>query len=581
MAGERKGKTYEAILKVALDRLKSSGKIRGEIFWNKTPSGMTIEPDFTIGDDLDSPKAVIMVTHGGSAKESNRKYWRNIGELVEAKVNLRFMPHVYGVTFDSIIKEDIKLIEASSLDGCLVVGDLKYGKALQKWVDANDDALPTKAEDKAEEIRRLVGSDKTLMGLFKERATDVEVTLRQSRPDLDQLWTMDRVRKSGRAPVARDTAYRRGLTKALVLGFQPSAAKKPIAAGGDWLVRLGLAKKSLGGLRVADKDLLMVANSPLSQIGPADWPSSCISQGFRDQLSKVKSLAMVVEFERYVKTNLADLKTVKGMESHLLKLHKNPSHGLALPPELDPPTNVWLFDFIGALVKARAKKSQAFGYSTFAKHPDGATSRIGNMQVGTWCSCFMNQFFSRRPSFSAPKEAVSFAAKVLSEQVAKFSATEIDGLASDLENQYIAKEYEATLLAHRGFDPIGGLISLRAGLAGAKELRVQACFAERALTDKGSGSTSVLRAGSTLINWQSAHGSHTSDKTKELCGRAIGLRYTWSEERKKFMPRHGVRKLILIVDGTWTQSNLDALARAGWDEILYPDEIDRLAKAIV
>ena len=50
---------------------------------------------------------------------------------------------------------------------------------------------------------------------------------------------------------------------------------------------------------------------------------------------------------------------------------------------------------------------------------------------------------------------------------------------------------------------------------------------------------------------------------------------------KTFIKRPGVDKLILVVDGTWRQSDLDALIRAGWDEIFYPDEMDKLAKAII
>jgi hypothetical protein len=240
-----------------------------------------------------------------------------------------------------------------------------------------------------------------------------------------------------------------------------------------------------------------------------------------------------------------------------------------------------LFDFIGALAKAKAGKSQAFGYSTFSRHSSNGKARIGNMYIGTWCSCFMNQFFSRRASFHAPEEAVKYVAKILSEELEKFSAKDIAGLAAKLEEQYIAKEYEATLLAHRGFDPIGGLISLKTKLGSLMEIRIQACFAEQCLDGRGSGSTSVLKIRSTLVNWQSAHGSHTNDKKKELCGRAVGLRYSWDPNLKQFTPRPGIKKLILVVDGTWRQEDLNALASAGWDEIFYPDEMEKLAKAIV
>ena len=90
-----------------------------------------------------------------------------------------------------------------------------------------------------------------------------------------------------------------------------------------------------------------------------------------------------------------------------------------------------------------------------------------------------------------------------------------------------------------------------------------------------------MRVNNTLINWQSAHGSHTNDKRKELCGRGPALRYSWDTKKKAFIRRPSAERLFLIVDGTWGQSDLDALVHAGWDEIFYPDEMDRLVKAIV
>jgi hypothetical protein len=146
-----------------------------------------------------------------------------------------------------------------------------------------------------------------------------------------------------------------------------------------------------------------------------------------------------------------------------------------------------------------------------------------------------------------------------------------------LAAQYVRKEYEAVYLAHKGFEPLYGLIS--AGVSKCAKVRVRTCFSEAAALGGISGTCSVAKAGSTLINWQSAHGSHTNDKKKELCGRGIGLRYHW--DGKAFIPRPGIEKLILVLDGTWKQADLDALLRAGWDEIYYPDEMDQLAKAIV
>ena len=125
MAGERKGKTYEALVMVALQELKKRGKFKGEIFWNETPKGMTIEPDFTIGSNVDRPRFLILVTHSGSAKNSDMKFWRNMGELAEAKVCLPVIPKVFSITFDSVIKESLKLLQASAFDGQIVIGDKK------------------------------------------------------------------------------------------------------------------------------------------------------------------------------------------------------------------------------------------------------------------------------------------------------------------------------------------------------------------------------------------------------------------------------------------------------------------------
>ena len=83
MAGERIGKTCEALFSVVLAEMKRQGKLRGNVFWNETPKGISVEPDFIIGQDLNHPDYVIMVTHSGSSKESNRKTWRNIGELCD------------------------------------------------------------------------------------------------------------------------------------------------------------------------------------------------------------------------------------------------------------------------------------------------------------------------------------------------------------------------------------------------------------------------------------------------------------------------------------------------------------------
>jgi hypothetical protein len=60
----------------------------------------------------------------------------------------------------------------------------------------------------------------------------------------------------------------------------------------------------------------------------------------------------------------------------------------------------------------------------------------------------------------------------------------------------------------------------------------------------------------------------------------MALRYSWDPRIQEFVPWPGVRKLILLVDGTWCEGELDDLAHAGWGVITHPREIARLVEAV-
>jgi hypothetical protein len=214
MAGERKGITYEAIVKVALQELIQKGKLTGQVFWNEKP--VTIEPDFTVGRDKDHPAHVFLVTHSGSAKESEKKFWRNIGELAEVKVRLPKSARVYSIVFDGVVKEDLKLLQAAAFDGHLAVGDCDYGLPLQRWVDTNLPRLPKGGREKVDAIRDVMKNEASRNNprpLIAEFVRDLEKLIQIRRAELDALWVMERKRPMGRVPGARETFLRQGLGK--------------------------------------------------------------------------------------------------------------------------------------------------------------------------------------------------------------------------------------------------------------------------------------------------------------------------------------------------------------------------------
>ena len=585
MAGEQKGLAYEALIKLCLDDLVATRAITETVFWNETPAGMSIEPDFTIGLTKDAPNHVLLVTHSGSIKNSDMKFWRNIGELVEIKALGAHLPSVCNIAFDSVIKADLIAVQSHSFDDQIVIESRPYGSFLLSWVESHHKTLPRAGDEKVKEIVRLRSKKSheggELKAALSRLAKDLVASIKRRRPELDNLWHFEKARHKAKAPSARATHVRRSFTKAALLGQMPSKDIKLSGKAAPWMHHLGLVGKSISSPRVIDTELGWLSQSPLSATDLGSLLNHVATQGFRDQVSKVRAIELIDQYRSFVVTNLVELQTPAGMQRYVESQHSSPAKGIVVPPGVPSPTGVWLFDFISALKKAQRNKAQAFGYSHFATHPDAKSSSVGNMSLGKWCSCFFNQYFTRKPQFSPPKIAIVFVAKVLSEQLLGLTATQIDALANKILEQYIAKEYEATLMAHRGFDPIRGLIEKHPDLSKGKLLRIQGCFAEKAGTPVGSGATTVLKVKSTLIKWQSATDAGRDHKKKELCGRAVALRYTWDATARAFRSRAGVKKLVLVVDGTWRQEDLDALARSGWDAIFYPDEVAKLAAAIV
>lgn len=581
MAGERKGITYEAIVKLALEELVGKGTLVGSIFWNEKQEAMTIEPDFTVGADKDHPTHIFLVTHSGSAKNSDMKFWRNIGELSEAKTALFSVPAVFSIVFDAEIKRDLILVQAAAFDNQLIVGEKTYGPAIAAWIEERSSSLPSPKDKKLEALRSLLGTNAQLRQLVRHLTTDVEAMLPERRSPLDALWNLHRKRSARVAPIARETFYRRAFAKAMVIGVKPQSLLKTLPGDWEWVLPLGIVTQTIAGYRVVDPDLVWLSKSNLAEEDTSKWPSSAVSQGFRNQLQKVRSIAILSCYRSYVTRHLSSLKTQSGMKRHLVRLHADPLAGITLPDGVLKPTGLWLFDFIGALVRAKAKKAQAFGFSSFSSHHESGAFKVGTMNVGTWCTCFSNQYFSRSSGFTLPPGVLEFISLVLSESLQPFSVESIDALAAEIEAKYVSKELEAVLLAHRGFDPIRALLLSRPELAGAENVRIRAGFAEHCAIRGSAASTGVLKKSRTAIYWQTAHGSHTNDKRKELCGRAMAIRYAWDTARNHFRSRMSFDRLLLILDGTWTQSDLEALLRAGWDEIFYPDEMDKLVKAVI
>jgi hypothetical protein len=585
MAGEQKGIAYEALTKLILDDLKKSGYFTGMIFWEERPEGMTINPDLTIGNDPNSPHTLILISHGGSAKESNRKYWRNCGELVEAKLFLPKAPKVVSLFFDAIIKPEIKKVAAETFDGELIVGDRPYGEELQSWIDANLIRFPKDRDKKVEFLRESMRADSKLRKLYEQLRKDLEalLTSKISR-HLKVLWSHERKRKRALSPVRKETYVRRGLSKLLIFedidlglrlysGIRVNQNELPA-----YVYDLGLASKAIGRAQPTDTEIL----NAVSTVGvhkarkvlmgaPVEMLEGC--------LTNLRNAPHFNLISQYVVDEFNELCDAEKLKKALRLLHEKPEslvEKYEIPPNW-PPKSVWLFDFILQLLKHSGGNANSYGYAQMARRIEKdpgmppARNRIYTIVLSDW--------LLRRDKEALPCSVLGSYAKLLSADLGEIGRCGVKELIQTLKESLFTNLIEVKLCTYRGFDPLGDLVSQI--IPAVRVKRIQACFAEKALGGGQGGKTTLLQSKSTLINCQSCSDAGRDHKKKELCGRAAALRYSWDPVSEEFIPRPGIKKLILLLDGTWRQGDLDTLIRAGWDEIFYPDEIDELAKAIV
>lgn len=594
MAGERKGKTYEAVAHAALTLLARKGRVKGEVFWNQKPDGMSIEPDLTIGKDKDHPDVCILITQSGSAKESEKKGWRNLGELIELKTVLPTTPKTLNLMFDSVAKEDLKKVQEAAFDGQLIVGDLGYGDDLQAWVDANLSELPTHYLKKSATILDLYDSksDPGLRRLLDRLAADLAELLAKTNPPMEQLWKLERARVKGKAPRAKTTYVRRGSTALLVVqdrnplerlydGKKVRAEEVP-----EYAYALGFARKFESTAQPSSTELQnlfdLFRNDPASlDLILKSAPSNATISGW---IQSLRNLSHLVFMGVYVVQEFDHLCDPAELARQFRSLHDDPTslvdeHEV---PDGWAPSVVWLLPFLVELIKQSTGKANGYGIAQLGRDCVAAgCAGIGDLSgAGQFGGGFgLSGWIARKPTSPFRDDLVDCVATVLANKLRELGKNAIQSLVETSALAVSANVLESKLMTYRMFEPLAVLIE--GVVRGAKRVDIKSCFAEAGGIGGQAGKTTVLKAKSTLINWQSCHDSHTNDKKKELCGRAVALRYTWDPKSKTFKPRPGVSKLILVLDGTWRSSDLEALVRAGWDEIYYPDEMDKLSKAVI
>lgn len=541
MAGEVRGKVYEAITKVALEQAIKGNRKGWKVLWHEQPDWISIEADLAIGSTKDAIDVLVMVTHSTSEGYSQKKFWRNVGELFQWKTQGPRSVRVVSILFDASVKAGISEVEKQLLDGTLVVQEESYGKELIAYVKSHQKKFGNSDQARAAYAQRLCDAgddvfDSEFAKGVAELSRSLKGMLKAQRIGLEQAWLqMKKMHDiSVTTPKARNTYVRNGIASAEVDDTEMVSAVEVL--GGDTCERV-------------------IARAP---------------DRMQDFILPLRAADNIDIYSQFVVDQFDDLTTPAGMKRYLTKCFDDPMSILPDGTILDvEPRDVWLFVYCMTLEKALQGKVVAYGLSTLS-HDSGVSDAELRFD--------MPEFVARSKS---PKMVTLEAiARVFSKKVSSIGKTKLGSSSFKAAmKEMLIQRQRYVLSTYRNFDPLAWLIEEKLKDAGleARRVTVPTFLKERAGV---SSATSVFhRVGAdTLVYSQSVTEAGRIHKTKELSARFRATKIKW--DGKTIVKRNNANRMFLVADGEWRESDFEMFLKSGVDQIFYPDELENLVKAI-
>jgi hypothetical protein len=597
MAGEHLGKAYEAFLYNAA--VKASAV--QEVLWNPTLPSLMVQPDLVIGSE-DAPRTIVMVTRSAARRGWDKKFWRNIGEVVDirgAYPNAR----IVSITLGTEVKESLAEALGLFVDAN-VYPSREIREAVEEWLARVAASATGDRNDLADHIRNaLPRAPANVRSVTQAIGAQIVAKGRDSakRWRAASVWLVGRRGSSTSSDWKKPTSIRRGLSKLLVAGDPTRTlaaidnkltATTPI---GSVFSAFGWATKSIAGWKVSDPEITGVLSAY-----PRDIIAAVLAECTGDELSAMctdfSSVAWLNEIQRFLRCSASSLTDPNWLAPRLALCRSDPTltGQLALNP--GGLKGSWLFRALVALIKVAAQKKQAFGYEQLigdvralapadrARVIDAGATPQGLKLAGTTDSLrrkLVDWVSGLAKAELAPWQ-ILLVSIILARRIEMLSGS-VSAAIAHLPDFIRRTTYEDRIAPYRFFEPIPALIMLylnRAMVANRLDERHPTLVSDSSPSNRGAGTTAVLVLGSTLVHWKSAHDSHTSDKTKELCGRAFALKHR-AGHGGIIVPAPGIRTLALVLDGDFSANDVSHLRRSGWDHIVGSQDIEKLVGQLV
>ena len=601
MSDEILGNCYEVITEIALQDYSSVLKKGERIFAQETPVGIGIVPDIIIGKDVQKPRVLLQVHHTRAERASEKKFWRNIGEYVDARNALGATTLICTIVFDSGQKRKLSAAAAQLMDGFLEVDREPYGPellAFAKDLETHFASHKTPEVDRSTVARKRLKSKRATVAAVQKFASRLNTLLANaSKAGASWFVTYAKIqagRPKPRVPKRKLTTVRRALGRFLpvddeallrkLLTSVRSGAKAPWP---QYFVDLGIATKTIGESRFANpggygptisrklEEDAAYEVYRMTELFPDDsivhlWRKlRSVTTSLSQACASIRTADEFALYHKFVVDNFGMLTTQAGMVKALRDCFDNPNRVLGKVVGLLNPDDkgVWLFDFVMTIIKAVAGKQQSYGYTRLAQE---AGLKIDDKRS---ILDFALPKMLSRTEFPSTEVTRKFSA-VLASKLDSVTKRWVTLNQAEIARFALKGQFEDKIYKTASFDPIVELICEKIpGAKLARSKRVSTFLT--GYTGKGAATCDAIVHGNTAILWQASFAGHPADKHKELIGR-IGMLRVKHSVAGAAVPSD-VEKAVLVLDGSWQQQQMQRLADNGYDAIYYIDEIDQLA----
>jgi hypothetical protein len=618
MAGEKTAKFYESLTAIAVKlAVEGTSFAKLQVLREVNIPNISIRSDVVVGEAA-IPRLIFLVTHSNIATMWERKFKRDAAELIELAISRHAIEGVFLVIFDNSTLPALLKIAAYSLSGIVSVATFDKKQQIRRM--AHDESILALLDKLVEDDRQsklldmfaATPENAHLLSEFAKAIKGKITVVLGGSLDAGGYIPLTKINVNKRIThykhrETRHTRFNRAISK---LGFFSPAERESIQQSevlkGDlewatcdifWPIdnkTKGQLLASVGksGFKCIDPEILggplgsktkpIIAESIFEKldceeisriIAKARQPMTQLYEA-RIQAREVfeSSITFIVEnrHELIKKGNLSRL---------LIKIAEEPSAAFCSICGDVPGSALirwhWLYTGLVALLKAAKRSKQGFGYSKIASRmPAGRNKRAVEGCV------LQNLEYCHK---TLPSDLVQEVGESIASFLAELNTLEIQSAQLDAYRYLVLCEVEDKWNSH-GFDVLPAMIELASVRHGfdIHKTHMTSCLAIASDAGGTAGRTSVYRSKDTIIWYKASHlRQNVLHKRKELQSTVASWWQTWDPIKEIFVPTKAFKKTILVIDGDWEEEDLKLMHSFGWDEFLYPDELDRLPDLIV